>query len=482
MKPTSDPEGLPLVRIPAGGGVALEGNLGGVDESAGGLVLFAHGSGSSRFSPRNRRVARMLREGRLATLLIDLLTPEEEAVDRVTARLRFDIRLLARRLVAVTDWLLADPRTHRLRTGYFGSSTGAAAALVAAAARHEAVGAVVSRGGRPDLAGDALPRVRAPTLLIVGGHDHPVIEMNREAFARLRAEAALEIVPGATHLFEEAGALDAVARLARGWFERHLVPAPRPAAAAPQGRFRSRREAGERLAGRIAGLSGERPPPVVLVCSAGAARVAAPVARTLGAPLDAVVTARVAAPGRAEATLGAVGPGEATFLDLGVARALGISARAVEAEVTRCSAELLDRMYRLRGDRSLPTLEDRVVLVVDDGATSGAELRAALSFIREHRPRRIVVALPVATADARDALRAERAELVCLAPVDTLEPGADPFLEREAPGDAELAAALEGARHEDATVTDGWSAADERAERAAEERRPPREAGPPVGS
>ena len=211
-----------LVRV-AVGPVTLEGNLS-LPERARGIVLFAHGSGSSRHSPRNRYVARVLNEAKLATLLVDLLTPDEEAVDLRTAHLRFDIGLLAGRLVGVTDWLTQYPDTHELRIGYFGASTGAAAALVAAAPRPDAVGAIVSRGGRPDLAGPALARVRAPTLLIVGGNDFEVVELNRRAFALLRCEKQLEIVPGATHLFEEPGALEEVARLAREWFERYLTP------------------------------------------------------------------------------------------------------------------------------------------------------------------------------------------------------------------------------------------------------------------
>jgi putative phosphoribosyl transferase len=211
-----------LVRV-AAGPVTLEGNLS-LPERARGIVLFAHGSGSSRHSPRNRYVARVLNEAKLATLLVDLLTPDEEAVDLRTAHLRFDIGLLAGRLVGVTDWLTQYPDTRELRIGYFGASTGAAAALVAAAQHPDAVGAIVSRGGRPDLAGPALARVRAPTLLIVGGNDFEVVELNRRAFALLRCEKQLEIVPGATHLFEEPGALEEVARLAREWFKRYLTP------------------------------------------------------------------------------------------------------------------------------------------------------------------------------------------------------------------------------------------------------------------
>jgi dienelactone hydrolase len=209
------------VTVPAGD-AALQGDLT-LPKEARGIVLFAHGSGSSRMSPRNRRVARMLNEASLATLLVDLLTEEEEAVDSRTGYLRFDIALLARRLIGATDWLAEQPETRALPLGYFGASTGAAAALVAAAERPEATRAVVSRGGRPDLAGPALSRVRAPTLLIVGGRDFQVIELNRRAFAEIRAEKQLVIVPGATHLFEEPGALDEVARLARRWFQRYLA-------------------------------------------------------------------------------------------------------------------------------------------------------------------------------------------------------------------------------------------------------------------
>jgi dienelactone hydrolase len=177
-----------LVRV-ALGGLTLEGNLN-LPEDARGVVLFAHGSGSSRYSPRNRYVAEMLNDAGLATLLIDLLTSEEEIIDMQTASLRFNINLLAQRVVAVTDWFLQYPYTQNLRLGYFGASTGAAAALVAAAERPKVVGAVVSRGGRPDLAGPALARVQAPTLLIVGGNDFEVIDLNRAAFAQLRCPKA----------------------------------------------------------------------------------------------------------------------------------------------------------------------------------------------------------------------------------------------------------------------------------------------------
>ena len=209
------------IQIPAGRAV-LSGNLT-IPKNAMGLVLFAHGSGSSRHSPRNQFVARTINRAGLGTLLFDLLTPDEEALDIYTREHRFNIGLLAERLVHATKWARQQEETRDQRIGYFGSSTGGAAALVAAAELPQDVGAVVSRGGRPDLAGDALPKVQAPTLLIVGGNDDIVIELNEMARDQMRCEVKLEIIPGATHLFEEQGALEHVAKLASDWFVDHLA-------------------------------------------------------------------------------------------------------------------------------------------------------------------------------------------------------------------------------------------------------------------
>jgi putative phosphoribosyl transferase len=208
------------VRIPDGR-VQLDGSLT-IPDACDGLVIFAHGSGSSRFSPRNRRVAQALQASGFATLLLDLLTRQEEAVDLYTREIRFDIERLGRRVIAAADWAAAHPELRDVTVGYFGASTGAAAALIAAAARAKSTAAVVSRGGRPDLAGDALPLVQAPTLLIVGGDDEAVIELNEAARRRMKAVVRLEIVPGASHLFEEPGALEEVERLAADWFRRYL--------------------------------------------------------------------------------------------------------------------------------------------------------------------------------------------------------------------------------------------------------------------
>ena len=208
------------VRIPAGEAM-LEGTIH-LPTNASGIVLFAHGSGSSRYSPRNQYVAQVIRAAGIGTLLFDLLTPEEEVIDLRTHSLRFDIQLLAERLEDATVWVAHADETRHVCIGYFGASTGGGAALVAAARLGETIGAVVSRGGRPDLAGAALARVLAPTLLIVGGHDDAVIQLNEAAYVQLQCEKALQIVPDATHLFEEPGALEEVARRATEWFQQHL--------------------------------------------------------------------------------------------------------------------------------------------------------------------------------------------------------------------------------------------------------------------
>lgn len=222
--PSMEATQITRVTVPVAG-QSLSGDLG-MPPEAHGIVLFAHGSGSSRHSPRNRYVAWTLQRRKVATLLIDLLAPREEAVDERTAEYRFDIPLLAGRLVSIVDWLRRQKDTARLPIGLFGASTGAGAALIAAAARPDEIAAVVSRGGRPDLAGLVLREVTAPTLLIVGGLDAPVIQMNREAIRQMHGEVRFEIVPGATHLFEEPGALERVAELAGEWFDRTLYPGP----------------------------------------------------------------------------------------------------------------------------------------------------------------------------------------------------------------------------------------------------------------
>jgi len=224
IRNTESTESPRAIRIPAGS-VTLEGEIH-VPEAAEGLVLFAHGSGSSRHSPRNRFVAGALRRAGLGTVLFDLLTPEEERADAARGHLRFNIGLLTQRLVCAAHWIAEEDEARHQRLGFFGSSTGGGAALVAAADLGRTISAVVSRGGRPDLAGGALRRVKCPTLLIVGELDEKVLELNREACGLLDCERELKIVPGATHLFEEPGTLDEVARLAGEWFRAHLGHRP----------------------------------------------------------------------------------------------------------------------------------------------------------------------------------------------------------------------------------------------------------------
>lgn len=209
------------IKIPFGG-IILNGNLN-VPSDAKGIVLFAHGSGSGRFSPRNQYVAKEFNRAKIGTLLFDLLTSDEEEEDMVTAEYRFNIGLLAQRLIGATEWLKKDPLTINCSFGYFGASTGAAAALIAAAKLPNDIAAVVSRGGRPDLAADYLPQVVAPTLLLVGGWDNEVIELNKQAMKQITAEKKLVIVPGATHLFEEPGTLEEVAKFSKDWFLRYLT-------------------------------------------------------------------------------------------------------------------------------------------------------------------------------------------------------------------------------------------------------------------
>jgi putative phosphoribosyl transferase len=208
------------LKIPVGN-VEVEGNMF-LPQQASGLVVFAHGSGSSRFSPRNQYVAKEINKANIGTLLFDLLTPGEEEEDELTGDYRFDIALLAQRLIGVTQWLRNDPSTQNVKLGYFGASTGAAAALIAAAKMPEAVSVVVSRGGRPDLAGEYLSQVQAPTLLLVGGWDEEVIELNKQAQRQMTNENKLVVIPAATHLFEEPGKLEEVARFASDWFRRFL--------------------------------------------------------------------------------------------------------------------------------------------------------------------------------------------------------------------------------------------------------------------
>lgn len=389
--------------------VRLEGELV-VPDCASGIVLFAHGSGSSRLSPRNQFVARTLQQAGIGTLLFDLLT-DEEAADRENV---FDVDFLAHRLGDATRWLRARNNAKAYALGYFGASTGAAAALTAAA-RDKAIRAVVSRGGRPDLALRHLAGVEAPTLLIVGGRDYGVIELNEKAYRLLRCEKSLQIVPGATHLFEEAGTLEQAATLASDWFARHLASAP--AARISTGDpivFSNRVEAGRMLAGALACCKDERV--VVLGIPRGGMPVAREVAEALGAPLDIAVVRKLGAPGQPELGIGAVVDGDhpRAIFNREVIESLGVDDDYINREIERQLKEIKRRELEYRGIEPAVPLAGKTVIVVDDGIATGSSVRAALRGVRRARPKQIILAVPVAPPEAIDALRDDADKIVCL--------------------------------------------------------------------
>ncbi len=384
----------------------LAGRLG-VPRGASGLVIFAHGSGSGRHSPRNNQVAAGLREAGFATLLLDLLSPEEER-DR---RNVFDIALLASRLGEAAEWAQTQPELAQLAIGYFGASTGAAAAL-AAAAEGQNVAAIVSRGGRPDLAGSALRAVSAPTLLIVGGADIPVIPLNRAAFAQLSCEKELVIVPGATHLFEEPGTLDEVMRHATSWFRRFL---PQQLQEADDDFiFTDRRDAGRRLVPALMRFKDQNP--IVLALPRGGVPVAFEVARALDAPLDVVLVRKIGAPGHEELGLGAVvdGANPQIVLNDEIVRAVGADPAYIKAATARQLDEIERRRRLYRGSEPPLEIAGRTVIVVDDGIATGGTVRAVLQALTRSQPRRLVLAVPVAPRETIAALRAEADEVICL--------------------------------------------------------------------
>jgi len=389
--------------------VHLEGELT-IPKYAAGVVLFAHGSGSSRLSPRNQFVAEALQNRGIGTLLFDLLT-EEESGDRENV---FDIDFLTHRLSDATRWLRHREGTSNYPLGYFGASTGAAAALVAAA-QDKTVGAVVSRGGRPDLAIRHLAGVRSPTLLIVGGHDFGVIELNEKAYRVLRCEKSLKIVPGATHLFEEPGALEQVAQLAGDWFGRHLK-APEAADPARQQSivYTNREAAGQMLARRL--ISHAHTNVVVLGIPRGGVPVAKEVADALDAPLDVIVVRKLGAPRQPELGIGAVVDGDhpRAIFSQDIIEHLGVSDEYIEAEIARQLKEVNRRETAYRGGQAKVPINGKTVIVVDDGIATGSSVRAALRGVRRQKPKRLILAIPVAPAESIEALRSDADEIVCL--------------------------------------------------------------------
>ncbi|MGO9450979.1 MAG: phosphoribosyltransferase family protein [Candidatus Binataceae bacterium] len=389
--------------------VSLEGELA-IPRDARGIVLFAHGSGSSRLSPRNQLVAETLQRAGIGTLLFDLLT-EEEASDRDNV---FDIDFLAHRLGDATRWLRSQPGLDSVNIGYFGASTGAAAALITAA-HDPLICAVVSRGRRPDLALRELADVEAPTLLIVGGRDYGVIELNEKAYRLLRCEKSLKIVPRATHLFEEPGTLERAAELAADWFLRHLAE-PRTAEPSidPPIVFQDRQHAGRRLAAALSSYRGGDA--VVIGIPRGGLPVAREVADALGAPLDIVVVRKLGAPGQPELGIGAIVDGDhpRAIFNQDVIEQLGVSDEFIHDEMERQTREIKRREAAYRRGRSPVSLAGKTVIVVDDGIATGSSVRAALRGLRRIGPKRIVLAVPVASLEAIEALRHDADEIVCL--------------------------------------------------------------------
>ncbi|MEX2287678.1 MAG: alpha/beta family hydrolase [Planctomycetaceae bacterium] len=383
-----------------------------------GVVLFAHGSGSSRLSERNQYVARILQEAGIATLLFDLLT-EAESDDR---RNVFDIGLLAERLQEASEWLKSRPDIAGLRLGYFGASTGAAAALVAAARHAEGIAAVVSRGGRPDLAMDDLPSVRAATLLIVGEDDEPVVQMNREAFATLECEKEMELIHGATHLFPEPGALEKVARLARQWFVTHLrqqrqagrgrATLEPQVSSDPDPLFRDREDAGRQLAKRLKEL--ELHDPLVLGIPRGGVATGAVLARELNADLDIVLARKLRAPMQPELAIGSVSEDGHVYLTPEARTIPGVTDEYIAREREYQINEIERRTTLFRSVRPAARFAGRSIILTDDGIATGSTMLAALDVIKAHEPYEVIVAAPVAPPDRLEPIRQKCDRLICL--------------------------------------------------------------------
>jgi predicted phosphoribosyltransferase/dienelactone hydrolase len=396
------------------GAVDLRGGLA-VPQGPVGLVIIAYAAGNGRSSPRNRYVAEALRARGLATLLIDLLTDTEEHLDRIDSSLRFDIDMLAERLLAITSWVSDESSLGHLPLAYMGDGTSAAAALCAASRRPEAIRAIVSRSGRADLAGSALPLVRAPTLFVVGGNDHAVLELDRAALDRMSTLTQLAVIPGSGHHFEEPGALDEVAQLSAEWFVDQFARAlpELPSRRGTWGRqFRDRRQAGERLAGSLLHLASR--PLIVCGLPRGGVPVADEVAMALHAPLDVWLVRKIGMPIQPEIGMGALAEGAALVLDEQTVRWSGVAPDELRSIVHKRAAEIRRRARLYRGDGLPPDVHGKTVILVDDGIATGGTLRAAIHGARKRGAPWVVVAAPVAAADAAAALRKEADEVICL--------------------------------------------------------------------
>lgn len=397
------------------------------------IVLFSHGSGSDRQSTRNRYVADILNGSGFATLLIDLLTRDEKELDNRNHHLRFDVDLLARRLLNVTQWIMDQPHTRGLLLGYFASSTGAAAALIDAAKLKGTVKAVVSRGGRPDLADykeEMLQYVTAPTLLIVGGSDtRSVIAINKSALKRLSAASSRElaIIPDAGHLFEEQGKMEQVARISTEWFEQHLLNDKKQFQNKYRGdkfsgrlsrlkelpqlylRFKDRTAAGEILSSTLKKYKNEDHEHDIAVIGIprGGVIVADVVARALGGAIDIIVSKRLRVPDNSENSLGAIMQDGSTYFDEARIRSLNISQEYLEAEKQEQQKEIRRKLSLYRPSSKEYAIRDRTVVLVDDGAATGATLVAAARWTRKQQPYKVIIAVPVASRNAADALKRE---------------------------------------------------------------------------
>jgi len=382
-----------------------------VPAGAKGLVIFALGSGDGRFSPRNNFVARQLQERGLATLLLDLLS-DQEKTDRANL---FDIDLLASRVIEAAEWAHAQAELADLPIGYFGASTGGGAALAAAAMDPEIVSAVVSRSGQPDLAGAALGLVRAPTLLLVGGRDPQVLDLNRRAMDRMKCVIELIAVPGAGHLFEESGALDFVARRAAQWFEQRLAMMAPVTAGRIRLPFSNRPEAGRMLARQLMKFRGSNP--LILALPRGGVSVAYEVAKSLNGELDLLLVCELGAPHHSEFGIGAIVDGDMPQIIVNhqVLRTMGIPTGYICNEAHTQLRELERQRQAYLAGRPPILVEGRTVIIVDDGIASGGTVRAALRAIRQKKPARLVLAAPVGALDSVRSLAAECDEVVCVA-------------------------------------------------------------------
>jgi predicted phosphoribosyltransferase/dienelactone hydrolase len=400
----------------------LEGDLI-IPPAARAIVLFAHGSGSSRYSLRNQYVAHILNNAGFATLLVDLLTQQEKEIDDKSRHIRFNIDLLAKRLLAVTHWLLQNTNTHNLQIGYFGSSTGAAAALIAAASLGDMVKAIVSRGGRPDLAGTkgVMQHVRASTLLIVGGNDSSVITLNKSSLAQLGTGAKeLAVIPGAGHLFEEPGKMEVVAEIATEWFKCYLEngrkfenkyrhkPGLSSVFTKPhiRIRFKDRAAAGEMLASVLNKYEGKADG-IVIGIPRGGVVVADAIAGKLGFELDIAFPRKLRSPGNSENSVGAIMQDGSVYIDGGLVESMMISKEYLNMEQSEQQKEIQRRMILYRPGQREYRIRGRIVVLVDDGAATGATVAAAARWIRQQEPAKIIVALPVASKQAMKMLKSE---------------------------------------------------------------------------